>query len=574
MRKFAAISLAGIMAFGALPVMAEETSTEETSTEEASTEAATEAGSEAAESDQVENNWEPFAENVTLRVPVYDRGVEGVPDVTNNYWTQWIQENFGDKYNITVEYVPITRTDVMTSYALLAADQNLPTILMEYDYPKLSTWVNDGYLTSFDMDAFKEVAPNYYARMEADGQIPYTTIGDETYFALASNPNYNINYTWQTFVRMDWLKQVGYDHVPTKRDEYLDAMKKIQEAGLCEHPGGGTMITGLGSDQNHAYREYPFNELDWAMYGDYNIPALGTDANYNLLKRANEDYNNGITDPEYYLIDGETAKANFVNGKSYSYSGYVSASTDFLNAFYDQNPDGKLAITPISSEVDESGEDGIVTVPAWRAENPFGMIVGFSNTATDDELKAAWMYMEWLSQPENLYTFQWGIEGENYNLDEEGNPVTVSDYNGDYKQGYNNSKDYWCIVKEKRTFDTVEENIKADTPQDLPQNFTDDIIKYYYDRLAIADQYGLSDCQFSVVIAAQSEYQNTLGELYKEFRDALTMCKPEEFDAMYEDYAQQYADQGYQEVVDERLEAFQAGNSTRLPENQKAADAE
>lgn len=569
MRKFAAISLAGIMAFGALPVMAEETSTEE-----ASTEAATEAGSEAAESDQVENNWEPFAENVTLRVPVYDRGVEGVPDVTNNYWTQWIQENFGDKYNITVEYVPITRTDVMTSYALLAADQNLPTILMEYDYPKLSTWVNDGYLTSFDMDAFKEVAPNYYARMEADGQIPYTTIGDETYFALASNPNYNINYTWQTFVRMDWLKQVGYDHVPTKRDEYLDAMKKIQEAGLCEHPGGGTMITGLGSDQNHAYREYPFNELDWAMYGDYNIPALGTDANYNLLKRANEDYNSGITDPEYYIIDSETAKANFVNGKSYSYSGYVSASTDFLNAFYDQNPDGKLAITPISAEVDESGEDGIVTVPAWRAENPFGMIVGFSNTATDDELKAAWMYMEWLSQPENLYTFQWGIEGENYNLDEDGNPVTVSDYNGDYKQGFNNSKDYWCIVKEKRTFDTVEENIKADTPQDLPQNFTDDIIQYYYDRLAIADQYGLSDCQFSVVIAAQSEYQNTLGELYKEFRDALTMCKPEEFDAMYEDYAQQYADQGYQEVVDERLEAFQAGNSTRLPENQKAADAE
>ena len=367
MRKFAAISLAGIMAFGAFPVMAEETSTEE-----ASTEAATEAGSEAAESDQVENNWEPFAENVTLRVPVYDRGVEGVPDVTNNYWTQWIQENFGDKYNITVEYVPITRTDVMTSYALLAADQNLPTILMEYDYPKLSTWVNDGYLTSFDMDAFKEVAPNYYARMEADGQIPYTTIGDETYFALASNPNYNINYTWQTFVRMDWLKQVGYDHVPTKRDEYLDAMKKIQEAGLCEHPGGGTMITGLGSDQNHAYREYPFNELDWAMYGDYNIPALGTDANYNLLKRANEDYNNGITDPEYYLIDGETAKANFINGDAYSYGCYISSDMPVLTSFYETNPDAELAIYPVVTE-DDTAADGITVTPAYRSNNPFGI---------------------------------------------------------------------------------------------------------------------------------------------------------------------------------------------------------
>ncbi len=31
------------------------------------------------------------------------------------------------------------------------------------------------------------------------------------------------------------------------------------------------------------------------MYGDYNIPALGWEPNYNLLKRANEDYNSGIT---------------------------------------------------------------------------------------------------------------------------------------------------------------------------------------------------------------------------------------------------------------------------------------
>ena len=105
LRKVFAVSMAGAMVAGCIPAMADEA---------AST-----------------TNWEPFAENVTLRVPVYDRGAEGVPDVSNNYWTGWIQENFGDQYNIKVEYVPITRSDVMTSYALLAADQNLPTILME-----------------------------------------------------------------------------------------------------------------------------------------------------------------------------------------------------------------------------------------------------------------------------------------------------------------------------------------------------------------------------------------------------------------------------------------------------------
>lgn len=544
LRKVFAMSMAGAMVAGCIPAMAEEAST---------------------------TNWEPFAENVTLRVPVYDRGAEGVPNVSDNYWTKWIQEHFGDVYNVTVEYVPITRTDVMTSYALLAADKNLPTILMEYDYPKVAQWADDGYLTSFDMDDFKEIAPTYYASMEEGGRLLYSQLGGETYFALAERPYYNTVYSFQTFVRMDWLKEVGYDHVPEGRAEYLDAMQKIMDAGLCEHPGGGVMLTGVGSDQNQAYRTYPTNEEEWAMYGDYNIPALGWEPNYNLIKRANEDYNLGITDPEYYIIDTETAKANFVNGKSYSYAGYVSADTDFLNAFYEQNPDAELAISPIYAGVDE-GEDGITTYPAWRAENPFGMIVGFSSTATEDELKAAWMYMEWLSQEDNLFTFQWGIEGENFNYDESGMPITVNDYSGDCKQGYNSSKDYWCIVKEQRTFGTIEEIIKANSPQGLPQDFSEDIIKYYYDRLAIADDYGLSDCQFSVVIAAQSEYQNTLGELYKEYRDSLTMCKPEEFDELYEKYAAEYLEQGYQEVIDERLEAFQDGNSTKLPEQQKAVE--
>ena len=54
-----------------------------------------------------------FADNVTLKIPVYDRGQAGIPDVKDNYWTKWVQENFGDKYNITVQYIPIGRQQVM-----------------------------------------------------------------------------------------------------------------------------------------------------------------------------------------------------------------------------------------------------------------------------------------------------------------------------------------------------------------------------------------------------------------------------------------------------------------------------
>ena len=507
------------------------------------------------------DSYTPFATNVTLKVPVYDRGVEGVPTVNDNYWTKWIQTNFGDKYNITVEYVPITRTDVMTDYALLAASDSLPTILMEYDYPKVAQWANDGYLATFNMDDFAKVAPTYYNRMVEQKQLDYSKMNGETYFCLAERPFYNTNFYFQTFVRMDWLKQVGYDHVPTTRAEYVDAMKKIQEAKISEHPAGGSQVPDAGPDQNYSYRTYPMDETEWAMYGDVNTPSLGWDPNYKLLKRANEDYNAGYTNPEYYITDDETNKADFVNGKIYSYAGYISANMDWLTSFYKNNPDAELAITPMASVDQEGG-----TVPAWRADNPFGMIVGFSSSASEDQIKAAWMYMEWMAQKDNLFTMQWGVEGQNYNTDATTKlPVSVGDYAGDSKQGYNNNVDYWCIESASRTAGTAEDAIAAVSPQGLPQDFTQDIIKYYNDKVELVKKgYACSDCLFGVALDAETEYSGSLKELYKEDRDKLTMCKPEEFDALYKQLTKEYNDAGYQELTNERKEAYEAGKTTKL----------
>ncbi len=504
--------------------------------------------------------WEPFAENVSITIPVYDRGQAGVPNVESNTWTQWIQENFGNKYNITVNYVAIPRTDVMTKYSLLAAGEQLPTVLMEYDYPKVTQWAADGYLTTFNMDDFAAVAPTYYQRMVDNNQLTYTQINGETYFAAAYRPYYDTSYTFQSFVRMDWLKQVGYDHVPATQAEYLDAMRKIKEAGIAEHPCGGVMISGVGSDQNYSYREWPLNEEEWAKYGDYNIPSLGWTPNYNLLKYENMKYNEGLTNPEYYLLSGEDDKSAFINGETYQYGGYISAAMDWLTAFYEANPDAELAIVPVNGKVDaEAG-----TTPGYRTDNPFGMMVGFSKDATPDQLKAAWMYMEWLTQPENLFTFQWGFEGDNFNY-VDGLPVSVSDYKGEHTMGFNNNKDYWCITLEARQAGTIEDVISNNLPHDLPQDFTQDIIGWYYDKCKVRDAgWAIANALYSVSMEAEAEYQTTLVNLYKEYRDKLTMCPADQFDALYQEYAQAYLDAGYQEVIDERAAAYAAGNSTHL----------
>ena len=575
LQKTLAIALAAVMSLGTLTgcgnsgttIESEplaETTAENTAgtVSEAESTAATDTAS--AESAVAEgggmDSWEPFAENVTLQVPVYDRGLDGVPDVSNNYWTQWIQENFGDPWNITVEFVPITRNDAMTDYALLASAGTLPTMLMEFDYPKLSQWANDGYLTTFDMEEFAAVAPTYYNRMVELDQLQYSAMEDETYFVFAERPYSDTNYSYQVFVRMDWLEQVGYDHVPATREEYLDAMQKIMDAGICEHPDGAWMLTGnAGPDQNDAFRTYPLDEREWAMYGDYNIVAMSWNANKELLRAKNEEYNLGITNPEYYVTDTETAKANFVNGNSYWYGGYISGNMDFLTAFYEQNPDGKLAIQPADYQYGTSC--------AYRAENPFGIIVGFSSTATEDEIRAAWMYLEWMSQDDVLFTLQWGIEGENYTLDENGNPVGVGDYSGDYVQGYNNNADYVAPVTASRVLGDPEADIRASFPTNLPQ--TDELVEQilnYYNTRVEQEEEGLAivPCMFATVIDAETEYRDSLASLYVQYRDELTMCDPDGFDTLYDQRAQEYLDAGYQTVIDERGEAYDNGLTTKL----------
>ena len=575
LQKALALAVAAVMSLGTLAGCgSSETATESAAPAETTAESAAETTADAETTAATESasteaaaaegggmdTWEPFAENVTLQVPVYDRGLDGVPDVTNNYWTQWIQENFGDQWNITVEFVPITRNDAMTDYALLASAGTLPTMLMEFDYPKLSQWANDGYLTAFDMNEFAAVAPTYYNRMIELNQLQYSAMEDNTYFVFAERPYSDTNYTYQVFVRMDWLEEVGYDHVPATREEYLDAMQKIMDAGICEHPDGAWMLTGnAGPDQNDAFRTYPLDEREWAMYGDYNIVAMSWDANKELLRAKNEEYSLGITNPEYYVTDTETAKANFVNGNSYWYGGYISGNMDFLTAFYEQNPDGKLAIQPADYLYGSSC--------AYRAENPFGIIVGFSSTATEDEIRAAWMYLEWMSQEDILFTLQWGIEGENYTLDGDGNPVSTGDYNGESKQGYNNNADYVCPVTASRIIGDPEADVRASFPSDLPQTeeLVAQILEYYNTRVEqAAEGLAIVPCMFATVIEAEAGYRDSLASLYVQYRDELTMCDPDEFDALYDQRAQEYLDAGYQEIIDERGAAYDNGLTTKL----------
>ena len=68
------------------------------------------------------------------------------------------------------------------------------------------------------------------------------------------------------------------------------------------------------------------------------------------------------------------------------------------------------------------------------------------------------------------------------------------------------------------------------------------------------------------VTSVENEYKATLVELFKVDYVKLITCDPAEFDALYEQLCEEYNEAGYAEIVETRLNAYENGMSTKLPE--------
>ena len=181
-----------------------------------------------------------YDEQIELKIPVYDRGMQGQADVDNNYWTDYVQKNFGDKYNIKMTFVPVTRKEDVTVFNELLAAGEEPDILFSYDYPTMISYYSRGAFQPIDEDVLKTYAPTFYEKTKDLEE--YTKVDDQRYFLAATRP---LAYNWVTLIRTDWLEKAGLS-MPTNQEEYVNALKKFKELKL----GGENTIPATESLYN------------------------------------------------------------------------------------------------------------------------------------------------------------------------------------------------------------------------------------------------------------------------------------------------------------------------------------
>ena len=516
----------------------------ESTTSEASSEAST---GEAAASGSYTDYSAGFPERVTIQIPVYDRGFENW-NVADNYYTQWVQQEFGEKYNVDVEYVAISRSNEVTDYMQMIAAGTAPDIIMHYDMPQAVSYYDEGAMQDIDYDELAFYAPTYWAKMQETIET-YGTIDDHQAFIFAERDPYY--YNWVTLIRKDWCDQVGME-VPTTWEELQEVLAAWQEAGLGTY--NHELIIGSFT-YFYPWIEEGTTDEELALYLDLNVAPFTWSATENYLRAFNEMYNAGTLDPNFYLTtDDAMEKGKFVSGECGTYSFYMSNGTDVFTSLLANDPDAEVAILNSTPSIVAEGY-----TPYYYEYPSYGMIMGINSQSTDEESDATYKFLEWLSQPEDQTYKQYGVEGETYTVGEDGINTLVADYTGEAALSQNQNKDYWCLVVESITYGDEEMDLTANKSLLAPAGY-EDLIQQSYDMCKANEDAGLISPIFTSVVESSADYTADLKALWQEAYVACITAAPEDFDATYEEYCQEYLDAGYQDILDEKQELIDAGS--------------
>jgi hypothetical protein len=382
----------------------------------------------------------------------------------------------------------------------------------------------------------------------------YGTINNEKVFFFAERPEAD-NYS--QLVRKDWVERAGY------RVEDLTNLETFNQM-LIRWRDMGLGVFGDNLKQNnftysYPFRDWPINERDRTLYSELSVADLTWQPTKDWLKDMNWKYNNNVMDKEFYLRDNDAKfQAEFVAGRTGNFGFYMqnNRNVDVMDALKTNNPGADVAVLPPGW----NGPRGKVN--QGRGYWNFGMIMGINHQATDQQRIATWMFLDWMSQPDVLFTLQNGNVNQNYRLLPNGLPERIANYSGEANLSPNGNKDYWCLVVEAARYPNPDMFWQANRALWSPpgyEHLVDDIIRYY----RASTPYRTPDALFTVPLRSVQEYRADLNVLFQELYVRCVTVPEAQFEATYAEACRIYLNAGYQAILEEKQRVIAAGNYIR-----------
>ena len=483
---------------------------------------------------------------VDLRVSIYDRGntTSEYGSVTDNYWTHWMQETFGDKNGIDLEYVAIPRAEESSKLNTLMASDSAPDIIFSYDSNMIMKYGRDGGLTILD-DLIHKFGPNIIKNLS--DSLPHGSYEGQQFAIPALRSKVG---RYADFIRKDWIDRMGYQ-LETNTDGYYhmsveDFKKILYDAKDMDPDKSGMEIFPLAvAGAYNATQTKPiiFAFVDRSKMTDEMsacYPQMLWPGFKEGVRFLNKLYNDKIIDPDF-MVDTDTSypsmAAMISTGRSLAFS-----QDDFYKngiiALYEANPNAEIT----AFQLDNIHGKQVGTVYA-----PTGMYIAVPKTCKNPE--AAMKYLNFLADYDTYKTLEYGFEGTHYNMaDDVPKPIEYSDEDKAKIKGYD------------RTTCGDMELVFNGNPFGYPPTLTDntDSEKKWLDlninAVKLSPVGGIPEYNFrGIITKAQDQYEGFLPNLEEQL-PSLISAPSNQFDTMYDDVVNEYLKAGGQEILDDRIE--------------------
>lgn len=355
-------------------------------------------------------------------------------DTSTDELAAWIEDTFG-----------ITFTQSETNYynndfsvlQLAAVDGALPDVFCAdiLYYTQLITEFIPEELVAEIPEELLETHPLTKALLESDevSQLVYEMYGGYYFLPKPDSADPTIYEAERKgiFIRKDWLENLGLE-MPTTWEELYE----VAYAFTYNDPDGNGVddtygLTGDGMGTlRYFFSSTGVNNFYWNRTedGEWFFGALD-DSNIEILEWLRKMYEDGCIDPDYGASTWETGLQKFSSG---TFGMCVrNADADWINSvavnyFGAANPD----VNPFDC-IDVIGALALEEGESQRMQAYISCMVAtmFAYEITEEKMERFLDYYEYLLSDEGQL-LRMGIEGEDYEVDEDGNITLIRDENG------------------------------------------------------------------------------------------------------------------------------------------------
>jgi putative aldouronate transport system substrate-binding protein len=488
-------------------------------------------------------------ETVTLKVEMFDRGnaPAGAGAVDNNFWTGWIQKNFGDPNNIKLQFIPVPRNQEVDKLNILMSTGDAPDIVFTYDTTTINNYVKDGGLTDLGK-LIDEHGPNL-KKFLGEEVLTYGVFSGKQYTIPAKR---TLQYTHTSYIRKDWLDKLGLP-VPTTTDEFYKTMKVFKEKDPGQTGGkvipyafsamNGTSVTSPGILISSFIKKMS-EEDNYALSSNLasSVPELTKPGYKEGVQFLNKMNHEGLIKSDFALDkDGKSFERDVANG----FVGAFTALAAHPNLMQTGNVFDTMKKNVPGAEyvaMDTfTNEEGKRPKAIYDPTGIFIMVPKTSKHAAE-----AVKYLDWMSKPDVLFALTNGIEGQHHTL-ENGFPKAIT--TDEAKKTFYNNPDIALVINGK-DFGTKEKNIEA-TALSFP-----DYKELAKQTIINALNDGYTNPRFDRPIEAELKYSKTLKDKGQEMIVKSIIAKPEEFSKIFDAGVEEFLKLGGQAIIDERRAAY------------------